>query len=127
MDEPTLHGRTTLRLEMMVMSGVDDGKLLAFSSYNGDGHAEADDWVLRIGRRDGNDLILRNDTFASRDHATLRLDRDGQWWLNDGNSRNGTFLDAGLDEARISGAIPIAPGQLFRVGHTWLRIQADGA
>lgn len=117
--------RMDLRVDIMVMSGVDDGKLLTFSSYNGDGSAEAGSWLLKIGRRDGNDLILRNDTFASRDHAALRLDANGRWWLSDGNSRNGTFLDAGQDEARVSGAIPLLPGQLFRVGHTWLRIQDD--
>ncbi|HYO88305.1 MAG TPA: FHA domain-containing protein [Candidatus Limnocylindrales bacterium] len=114
-----------LRVEIMVMSGVDDGKLLTFSSYNGDGSANEGAWLLRIGRRDGNDLILRNDTFASRDHAVLRLDLEGHWWLTDNNSRNGTFLDAGVDEARVSGAIPVSAGQLFRVGHTWLRIQED--
>ncbi len=115
----------TLRVDIMVMSGVDDGKLLTFSSYNGDGAAEEDNWLLRIGRRDGNDLILRNDTYASREHALLRLDAEGKWWLTDSNSRNGTFMDAGQDEARVSGAIPVSPGQLFRVGHTWLRIQED--
>lgn len=116
----------TLRVDIMVMSGVDDGKLLAFSSYNGDGAVEGDDWIVRIGRRDGNDLILRNDTFASRDHASLRLGDDGHWWLTDHNSRNGTFIEEGADEARVSGSIPIETGQLFRVGHTWLRIQ-EGA
>lgn len=117
----------TLRVDIMVMSGVDDGKLFSFSSYNGDGAAEAGDWVLRIGRRDGNDLILRNDTFASRDHAALKLDEGGRWWLLDQNSRNGTFVEEGSDEARVSGSIPLEEGQLFRVGHTWLRIQPEVA
>jgi pSer/pThr/pTyr-binding forkhead associated (FHA) protein len=117
----------TLRVDIMVMSGVDDGKLLSFSSYGGDGAADGANWLLRIGRRDGNDLILRNDTFASRDHATLRLDDAGHWWLVDQNSRNGTFIEEGAHEARVSGAIPVTPGQLFRVGHTWLRIQPESA
>lgn len=112
-----------LRVDIMLMSGVDDGKLLTFSSYNGDGASDAGSWLLKIGRRDGNDLILRNDTFASRDHAVLRYDEEGAWWLTDSNSRNGTFIEEDHDEARVSGTIPLAPGQLFRVGHTWLRIQ----
>jgi pSer/pThr/pTyr-binding forkhead associated (FHA) protein len=57
----------------------------------------------------------------------LRLDDAGNWWLVDQNSRNGTFIEEGANEARVSGAIPVTPGQLFRVGHTWLRIQPESA
>jgi pSer/pThr/pTyr-binding forkhead associated (FHA) protein len=106
----------------MVMSGVDDGLLLSFSTENGDGLPEPEAWVIRMGRRDDNDICLRNDTFSSRYHARLHWKSDG-WWLEDCESKNGTFVENQDDDARVSGTIPVEIGQLFRVGRTWLRIQ----
>jgi hypothetical protein len=112
------------RVELMIMSGVDDGMTLNLSLYNGDGLVEDGTWVLRIGRRDDNDIWLRNDTFSSRYHARLKRTPD-RWWLEDCNSKNGTFLETPDEDARITGSIPLLPGQLFRVGRTWLRIDPN--
>lgn len=106
----------------MIMSGVDDGLQLSFSSENGDGVLDGDGWIIRMGRRDDNEICLRNDTYSSREHARLRWEKE-RWWLEDGESKNGTYLEDDTDESRVSGVIPIEPGQLFRVGRTWLRIQ----
>ncbi len=113
-----------LQVDIMVMSGVDDGLVLSFSTANSDGVLEEDEWVITLGRRDDNDICLRNDTFSSRYHARLHL--RGSWWLEDCNSKNGTFLEDGDEDARVSEMIELSDGQLFRVGRTWLRIQQEG-
>jgi pSer/pThr/pTyr-binding forkhead associated (FHA) protein len=105
----------------MVMSGVDDGLLLRFSADN-EGILEEDAWVLRLGRRDDNDVCLRHDTYSSRYHARLHWQEE-RWWLEDCDSKNGTFLEGDDEDNRISGTIPIVTGQLFRVGRTWMRLQ----
>lgn len=109
-------------LTLMIMSGVEDGKTL---DYDADTHGARDGeaWTLTIGRHDERDIPLKKDTFISRDHARLAL-RGGAWWLRDCESRNGTFVETADDEARLDGEIELQPAQLFRIGRTWLRIQA---
>lgn len=107
------------------MSGVEDGSTLDFSSDHGDGSTIEDKWTLSIGRRDDNDICLRNDTYISRRHANLHW-RNRNWWLEDCNSTNGTFVsneENFFDDLPVKGFIHLAEGQLFRVGRTWLRIQ----
>ncbi len=114
------------RLSIMMMSGVDDGKVIEFRS-DVDGEYSDNHWQLTIGRRDDNDLCLRKDTFVSRYHAILHW-RTGEWWLEDCKSTNGTFTESDTNyftDERIQGTIPIQAGQLFRVGRTWLRIQVE--
>jgi pSer/pThr/pTyr-binding forkhead associated (FHA) protein len=114
-----------LKLDLVVMSGVEDGLLRKFTTQGGDGKSSDDFWTLTIGRHDKNDLSLRNDTFISRHHANLHW-KDKRWWLEDLSSTNGTFIENPndfFDDTRVKGIIPIDPGQLFRVGRTWLRLQ----
>ena len=113
-----------LQVDITIMSGVDDGQQLTFASASGDGTYEHDTWVLTLGRRDDNDVCLRNDTYTSRLHAKLHF-RDGSWWLEDCDSKNGTFIEENDEDARVSGMIELNPRQLFRVGRTWMRISAD--
>jgi hypothetical protein len=42
------------------------------------------------------------------------------FWLEDGGSRNGTFLEK--DKVAIAGRVNLRPGTLFRVGRTWMRL-----
>lgn len=109
-------------VEIMVMSGVEDGLTFRFASENGDGVTEPEAWLIRMGRRDDNEICLRHDTYSSRYHACLKW-KDERWWLEDRDSKNGTFIEGDHDDQRVIGAIPIDAGQLFRVGRTWLRIQ----
>lgn len=111
-----------LKLDVMVMSGVDDGLLLSLSTVNGDGLLFDDKWVISIGRREDSDICLRNDTYVSRQHAFLHWEHE-RWWLEDCKSRNGTYVEDTDGDAVVLGIVPISPGQLFRVGRTWLRIQ----
>lgn len=113
-------------LILMVMSGVDDGTTMELYA-DADGQVDGEQWRLSIGRRDTNDICLRNDTFVSRQHAYIYR-QDDQWWLEDMNSTNGTFIEDYQDifsDQRVQEIIPIDLGQLFRVGRTWLRIQAE--
>lgn len=114
------------QVDIMFMSGVDDGLVMSYSTANNDGALKGSEWTLTVGRRDDNDLCLRNDTFSSRYHAKLHW-RGESWWLEDCNSKNGTFIEDESEDARVSGTIELGNGQLFRVGRTWLRIQSDGA
>ncbi len=111
-----------MKLDVMLMSGVDDGLILSFASTLGDGQLAEDKWVVSIGRREDSDICLRNDTFVSRQHAFLIWEND-RWWLEDCKSTNGTFLEDADADAAVQGIVPINPAQLFRVGRTWLRIQ----
>ncbi len=112
-------------LDVMIMSGVEDGALLKFAAANGDGTVSDDQWTVSVGRRDDNDICLRNDTYVSREHASLHW-KENRWWLEDRDSTNGTFTenaDNFFDDIRVKGIIPIEVGQIFRIGRTWLRIQ----
>lgn len=113
-----------LTITIAIMSGADDGSELEFSSSQ-NGEQTEENWTITIGRRDENDLCLRNDTFVSRRHANLHWKNDA-WWLEDRGSTNGTFTETTEDffnDQRVHGIVPIQINQLFRVGRTWLRIQ----
>lgn len=75
--------------------------------------------LTTLGRAATNTIPL-NDTFASGEHALIAL-RDGQWWLEDRASRNGTLLN-GVPVTRptiITGDDVIGIGALrFRVEFT---------
>lgn len=112
------------QITIMIMSGVDDGSLMTLRSES-EGVLTEKQWLLSVGRRDDNDLCLRNDTFVSRHHANL-IWRDSTWILEDKDSTNGTFLESEKDffiDEHVRGSVPIEFGQLFRLGRTWLRIQ----
>ena len=65
----------------------------------------------RIGRGLDCDVIL-SDPLSSRVHAIVTCE-DGDWWVRDSASRNGTFVnDQKIDEARLM------PGVILKVGST---------
>ena len=115
----------SLRLQVTIMSGVEDGLQLNYAPENSDGRIHADGkWFISIGRREDSDICLRNDTFVSRLHAYLFWETN-RWWLQDCDSTNGTFLEYADTDMRVKGTIPIDSGILFRIGHTWMRIEAN--
>ena len=68
------------------------------------------DRELKLGRGMQNEIILP-DRFASNSHARL-FNRDGQYWLEDLGSRNGTYLNGKpLAETTV-----IANGDQIRIG-----------
>jgi pSer/pThr/pTyr-binding forkhead associated (FHA) protein len=75
---------------------------------------------LTIGRAIGNDVPLSWDDQVSRVHA--RLERIGDAWtvLDDGLSRNGSFLNG----VRLTGRRRLAHGDALRIGGTVLAFRA---
>jgi pSer/pThr/pTyr-binding forkhead associated (FHA) protein len=86
------------------------GRLLSEVAFNGP--------QLRIGRMRENDVVVNN-LAVSRFHATLRREGDG-YVLEDLGSENGTQVNG----KRISGSVPIAPGDVIQLGKYELRIDA---
>jgi pSer/pThr/pTyr-binding forkhead associated (FHA) protein len=97
-------------IELMIMSGPDDGTVLKLRSPK-----QNDAYI--IGRREDCDIILPYDSQISRQHARL-FRKDGKWYVQDLDSRNGTFIG----KSKIEAASPLETGQLFRIGRTWLRL-----
>lgn len=75
--------------------------------------------ITTIGRSPHNSVVL-SDTFASSQHALLSW-REGQWWLEDRDSRNGTLLNGEpVEDPTIVGT-----GDVIAIGRTKLRIETD--
>ncbi len=73
--------------------------------------------VTSIGRASSNTIVL-SDGFTSSEHALITR-RNGQWWLQDQGSRNGTYLN----ETPVVGTAVISPGDIITVGGTRLKIE----
>lgn len=72
--------------------------------------------ALSVGRAPDNDLVLDWDGEVSRAHA--RIERSGGRWVivDDGLSRNGTYVG----EERVQGRRPLQSGDVVRIGRTAL-------
>src|SRR4051812_3683602 len=79
--------------------------------------------ALSIGRDPSSDIALDWDSEVSRAHALL--DRVGGAWtlVDDGLSRNGSFVGG----ERVRGRRRLAPGDVIRVGRTALVFGAGSA
>jgi hypothetical protein len=75
--------------------------------------------VTSIGRSPANTISIP-DTYASA-HHTLLTWREGQWWLQDRDSRNGTLLNG----TRISGPTVVSAGDVIGVGRTQLKLELE--
>jgi len=72
---------------------------------------------ITLGRAADNSIVLP-DTYASAYHA--RLDRrDGEWWLTDLDSRNGTRLN----DVPIRKPAPLADGDVIGIGQVELKLE----
>lgn len=71
-----------------------------------------------------NDIALPLDRFTSRIHAKITFE-DKRVWLQDLGSANGTWLVRGESEERISGREILGDGDIFLVGHTYLRFKTE--
>jgi len=77
---------------------------------------ESETGVLRIGRADGNDLLLTDD-HVSGDHARVQASGD-QWVLHDLKSTNGTAVVRGGERHAIEdGPFPLLHGDVIELGH----------
>ena len=73
----------------------------------------------RVGRGAENLIRLDADTTVSSRHATLSKRPDGLW-VEDAGSTNGTFVNG----ARVTSARLLQPGDVIRIGHTDLLVEA---
>jgi len=64
--------------------------------------------------------IVVNDGLVSRQHAAIRVHRDGMQ-IEDLGSRNGTFVN----QRRISGVQTLAPGDRIEIGGHPMEIEVD--
>ncbi|MCB9455021.1 MAG: FHA domain-containing protein [Anaerolineaceae bacterium] len=108
-------------LHVTIMSGVLDGQHFSFDRENKDGQLKDSRWLISIGRHEDRDIYLPDDLFLSRLHAYIIREKD-QWLLQDCDSTNGSFLEDGIQDKQFTGTIIIQPGQLFKLGRTWMRI-----
>ncbi len=115
-------------ISIRMMSGPLDGQRLSFAVPTSGGPL-----VLTLGRMETCDVSLSFDGQVSRTHARLfcALNREAlavggdlsrlEMTLEDFSSRNGTFIG---DQRLGKHPATLVPGQLFRVGRTWLRVEA---
>jgi pSer/pThr/pTyr-binding forkhead associated (FHA) protein len=73
--------------------------------------------ITSIGRAASNTIVLP-DGYASAEHALI-VRRQGQWWLQDQGSRNGTLLNNAL----LEGTAVISVGDVIAVGGTQLKLE----
>lgn len=73
------------------------------------------DHYTTIGRNPGNSVEL-DDDFVSGSHAEIFFE-DGQWWLQDLTSTNGTFLNS----VRVGGRTPLTNGDIVQCGRVQFR------
>jgi pSer/pThr/pTyr-binding forkhead associated (FHA) protein len=72
-----------------------------------------------VGRETGSDCRLEDSAISSR-HARLAY-RQGQWWVEDLGSRNGTFLN----QERLTQPLVLASGDELRFGGVILRVAIE--
>ena len=73
--------------------------------------------VMPIGRRQDNAIIL-NDDYVSTEHSLIAR-RDGQWWLSDISSTNGTFLNG----ERLEQPRALRTGDVVGIGRVKFRLE----
>lgn len=67
--------------------------------------------------RSGDCTVPLQDSYASNRHARIYY-RDGQWFIEDLNSTNGTFID----NNRLTSAQLFEPGMVVRIGQTTMEL-----
>ncbi len=73
--------------------------------------------ITSIGRAASNTIVLP-DGYASAEHALI-IRRQGQWWLEDQGSRNGTLLN----DLPVQTAAIISVGDVIAVGGAQLKLE----
>ncbi|MGA4668973.1 FHA domain-containing protein FhaB/FipA [Propionibacteriaceae bacterium Y1923] len=74
--------------------------------------------VVGLGRAADSALNI-DDDYASTRHAQITMDDNGQWWLEDLNSTNGTSVNT----VRVSAPVQVQTGDTIRIGRTVMRLE----
>jgi len=72
---------------------------------------------MTLGRAAGCHVAIPEDTFASQIHARI-FSRDGQTWVEDLGSTNGTFVN----RAKVAAATAVRRGDLVQIGNTVMEL-----
>ncbi len=75
--------------------------------------------MTTLGRAPTNTVIL-DDPFASTEHARVTLQGE-QWWLEDFQSRNGTYLN----DIRVNQRTVITNGDVIAIGNLRLKLELE--
>ena len=75
--------------------------------------------ITSIGRAASNTIVLP-DGYASAEHALI-IRRQGQWWLEDRKSRNGTAING----MPITQAVVITDGDIIGIGSVFFCFQSS--
>ena len=75
--------------------------------------------VTSLGRAATNTAAIPDESI-SLEHALLHS-REGQWWLEDLDSRNGTRLN----DVPVTQPAPVVPGDVIGIGRTKLKIELE--
>ncbi len=75
--------------------------------------------LTSLGRNLTNSVKV-DDSFASGEHAIVAL-RDGQWWLEDRHSKNGTMLN----EIPITQPVVMTNGDIIGIGSHRFRLELE--
>jgi hypothetical protein len=75
--------------------------------------------ITSLGRSPTNTIMV-DDDFASGEHALVAM-RNGQWWLEDRQSRNGTTING----VPINQPVIVTDGDIIGVGHYQFRLELE--
>jgi len=75
--------------------------------------------MTSIGRSPTNTIVIK-DSFSSSEHALISL-KDGRWWLEDRNSRNGTLLNG----EKVTTSIIITEGDIVSIGNSHFKLSLE--
>jgi hypothetical protein len=86
-------------------NGFSEGMLLTLTPFT------------TMGRSDNNSIVI-SDPYASGEHALVTW-RNGQWWLEDRDSRNGTLLN----DMPVDTPLIVSHGDVIGIGQMQLRFE----
>lgn len=69
--------------------------------------------IIKVGRSSGNDIVI-SDNYVGRTHCEFIQDDNGNYWVVDMNSKNGTFVNG----VRRSGKTKLNSNDIVRIGNT---------
>jgi len=105
-------------LTLTCMSGSRDGRTDDIS-------VDINNAIVTIGRLPECTISVAGDPDASRQHARIFF-RDSEWWLEDMNSANGTFIGEFAQSRKVTVPVKLLAGQIFRIGLTRFRLEKKG-
>jgi hypothetical protein len=69
--------------------------------------------IIKVGRSSGNEIVIA-DPYVGKTHCEFIQDNNGDYWVVDMNSRNGTYVNG----VRRSGKTKLNKNDIVRIGNT---------